>query len=123
MADKSNGGISKMEAVRQALSDLGKDAYPVKIQQHIKDKFNIAMSTAHISNYKTYLMRKHSKKAKSAAAKSAAQKPAGMHGERHVGSINGKISKISLNDIEAAKLLVGRVGAKSLKALIDLLAE
>jgi len=109
--------ISKMGAVREALSALGKSAYPIKIQQYVKEKHNISMSTAHISNYKTYILRRR-KKLK-AAAKSAAQKPEGGH----TIALNGKVSKISINDIEAAKLLVGRVGAKSLKALIDLLAE
>src|SRR5262245_6613015 len=88
MAEKTNGhdgaasqkaqaaGMSKMEAVRQALSAMGGDATPSQMQPFIKQKFGIDMSTDHISTYKGDIRRK-AKAAKKAAPKAAAAaKPA-----------------------------------------------
>jgi hypothetical protein len=115
---KVNGGITKIEAVRQALSKLGKDASRPDIQKFVKDTYGLQMTLDHISNCKGEL-RKKKKPAKtavaqqSAAAKSEPKKPPTRplaHG-------------ISLEDIEAVKSLVGRVGANSLKKLIDVMAR
>src|SRR4051812_38650675 len=50
---------SKMDAVRQALGELGKDAKPKDIQQHIKERYGIDnMTLQHISTYKSSLRKK-----------------------------------------------------------------
>jgi len=115
-AATSNKGISKMEAVRRALKELGKDAMPVKIQEFVKEHFNMEMSTAHISNYKTFTLR--SKKGRKTARKMASKAAAA---EVSAPAKSGNGIKVSLEDIETVKGLVGRVGEKNLKNLIGLL--
>jgi actin-like ATPase involved in cell morphogenesis len=61
--------ISKMDAVRMAIKQLGKDAMPMKIQEYIKARFGLEITTAHVSNYKTEILR--AKKGKKAAAAKA----------------------------------------------------
>ena len=82
MADKAKGqtgastpkkGISKMEAVRQALGHFGNDAKPLEMRPLIKQQFGIDMSTDHISTYKGDIRKKADKaKAPAPAAKAAA---------------------------------------------------
>ena len=55
---QANGaGISKMEAVRRALAELGKDAMPIPIKEYLQSRFGIEMNTEHISNYKSSLLK------------------------------------------------------------------
>lgn len=121
--------VSKMEAVRQALSKLTKNAMPVDIQTFIKNTFGIAMTTAHISNYKTDILRKAAgksanKSSKPAIAKPMAKAPPAPTAVAKAPSVpapKASTSGISLQDIEMVKSLLARVGPGSLKALIDLL--
>jgi hypothetical protein len=53
MAAAKMPGISKMDAVRQAIKEFGRDASPTKIQEFVKTKFGLEMTTGHVSNYKT----------------------------------------------------------------------
>jgi hypothetical protein len=117
-ASKKNGGITKKEAVRRALSKLGKDASRPDIQKFVKDNYGHQMTLDHISTYKGEIRKEkgHTKTAvtkHAAAQKSEPKKPTTRplaHG-------------ISLTDIETVKGLVGRVGANSLKKLIDVMAR
>jgi hypothetical protein len=45
MASKKNGGMTKLEAVRRALSELGNDAKPTQIKGFVKECFGIEMTT------------------------------------------------------------------------------
>ena len=165
MAEKTNGhagaagkpkgkaaSMSKADALRRALSDLSKDAMPVQLQAHIKDKFGIEMTTSHISASKTNIVRKMVGGAKSIPAKSPAKstvapkpaattavapkpttkkststKPATTQPQAKpapAASSNGKASgTVALADVQTVNTLVGRVGATDLKTLIDLLAK
>ena len=130
--------ISKMEAVRKALSELSKDAQPVNIQSWVKQKFGLAMSTAHVSNYKTVILRKQSgaaapaKHAKPMMKKPEATKPMVKAVHKPVAApvkhsapsmpAAVKASGIKLTDIETVKTLVIRVGENNLKSLIELLS-
>ena len=153
MANTSNGQagaateLSKKELVRQAIGHLGRDAKPLQLQAHIKTKFGVEMSPNHISASKTEVLRETPGGAKSAtvtaakpvATKPAMQKPqaaksaaktkpapkvvgAAPAGGPVTGNGNGSAG-ISLHDIQAAKELVGRVGAVQLRTLIDLVAN
>jgi hypothetical protein len=108
---KKTTGLTKMDAVRQALKDLGKDAKPTQLKGHIREKFGIEMSTDHISTSKGIILRKGKKPRakKLAVQKETAKPPAGRNG-------------ISLQDIRSVKDLVKKVGADQLRGLIDLLA-
>jgi hypothetical protein len=115
----ANGKISKMEAVRQALATLGNNAYPVAIQKYVKRQYGFIMTTAHVSNYKTDILRKLAGKLIGSAAKSS---PRSEVATMLSAPANGKPASISLQDIETTKALLSRVGAKNLKTLIDLLS-
>jgi hypothetical protein len=115
---KANGGITKIEAVKQALSKLGKDATRPDIQKFVKDNYRVEMTLDHISNCKGELRKK-----KGHAKKSVAQQPtAGKH-EPKQPTPAPRSHGISLTDIEAVKDLVERVGAESLRQLIGVLAR
>ena len=129
----ATGGISKMDAVRKTLAELGHDARPVTIQEHVKKKFGVEMTLAHVSTYKTSITRAKGNKSAESARKPATQlvatkampqtmatstpaKPSGKSQGPAPGSV-------SLEDIEAVKALVGRLDAGSLKSLIDLMSS
>jgi len=120
-ATGSNGkAISKMEAMRQTLGTLGKDAKPKDIDGHLKSTFGITMSSAMISNYKGLALkggkkkrgRKPGQKAASASAP-ASTASTSSHGR----------SSYSIHDIRAVQELAGRLGAKKLKELAEVLAK
>jgi hypothetical protein len=116
MAEK----MSKMDAVRQAISVLGKDASPIKIQEFVKSKFKMDMTTAHVSNYKTTVLREKGKKPVAATASAPAPaKTAPAPVKAATASARG--SEVSLSDLEAVKGLVGRLGEKDLKSLVGIL--
>ena len=124
-AEKADGASAspepnKMDAVREALEKLGKKAMPVRIQSYIMEHFNLEMSTAHISNYKTSILRK-----KKAAKKGISSESTNVHVEapktRTV--TTNKSAGITLSDIRVVKALVERVGEENLKTLIDVLGE
>jgi hypothetical protein len=119
-------GITKQEAVRRALAALGKTATAKDIQKYVKDTFHLAMTIDHIYTAKSSVLGKGKKKEttlkvkqppapNSAAATEPAVPPATVARQ--------PTSGISLEDIEAVKGLLGRVGADNLKALADLLAR
>jgi hypothetical protein len=66
-------GMTKSAAIQQALVDLGTDAKPLQLQSHIKTKFNIDISTNHISAAKTDIVRKLTGAARPAPATAAAK--------------------------------------------------
>jgi hypothetical protein len=65
-------GISKKEAIRRALGELGRDAKPAQIQPYIKETFGLVMTPAHITTAKGELLRGKGGKGKAAKGKKAA---------------------------------------------------
>jgi hypothetical protein len=120
--------MTKKEAVRRALARLGRDAKPAAIQPFVKKEFGIDMTAAHITTAKGEILRKAAKgkpgpkKAAPSAPKAAA--PAATAPTRApAASKAGNASGVALQDLQAVKDLVGRVGAESLRSLIDLFAR
>jgi hypothetical protein len=129
---RTQGGLSKMEGVRRALSELGKDAKPARIQGFVKERFGIEMSTDVVSTYKGDIARKAAKAAVTKSpvtqpvatmvqtnqvAPTTSGKPAAVH------RTNGEAAGIGLTDILAVKDLVTRVGANNLRTLIDVMNQ
>jgi hypothetical protein len=108
---------TKREAVERALASLGRDAKPKRIQVFVKERFGIDMSPDHISNYKSDIRRRKGKKRKGKGGRPAAAPTAPAAGPRTAPGA------IPLADIDLAKGLVERLGAKRLHALIDVLAR
>jgi hypothetical protein len=103
---------SKMASVRQALSDLGSGAKPQALQEHLKTKLGIDMSTSHISNYKTAILKKEGKRRRRRGKRTVAAKVGG-----------GRGGSISLADIQAVKALTDRIGAEKVKELAAVLSK
>jgi hypothetical protein len=117
---KARGGITKMEAVRRALAELGRDAKPLQLRGWVKEKLGIEMSADHVSVCKGTILRKARGKRKAAVA--VPQSSAARNEEPQVHRAPAPRVGISLDDIEMVKGLVGRVEADSLKKLVDVLA-
>jgi hypothetical protein len=119
-------GITKQEAVRRALAELGRDAKPTQMQGHIREHYGLEMTVGHISTAKGDILRK----AKPAAAKPA-QHAAARAGEPRKAEPTPSVrpapapqaKAIGLDDIEAVKGLLERVGAPALRRLIDVMAR
>jgi hypothetical protein len=135
MADKKIGtplgaaasGLSKMDAVRRAMGELGNDALPKRIQAFVKERFGVVMTNDHVSDCKKKILKKGKGKAKRAAAKPQAQTAAARTKAVPAPPVRPAPAPparaIALADVEATKSLVERVGADSLKRLIDVLAR
>jgi hypothetical protein len=108
-ATQTNGAsISKMEAVRRALAEMGKDAKPLQMKDYIKSHLGVEMSADHISTYKSSLLRaglgKKKPGPKPKMASAAAQ------------------GGFSVEDVRAVKELANRIGADKVRQLAEVLA-
>ncbi len=99
--------ISKMEAMRRTLAELGQDAKSLDIQSHVKSEFGLDMNTNVISAYKSTL-----KKAKKPAVESVPAATASV-AKSDVG--------ISVDDLRVIKKMADRIGAAKVKELVEVL--
>lgn len=107
--------------MRRALAELGRDAKPRRIQGWVKDTFGIDMGTDHISTAKGQILKARGKRKAAAKRPPAVTQPSAAREVRRAPAAQG--NSISLDDIEAVKGLVRRVGTDSLKKLIDVLVR
>ena len=110
---QANGAeMSKMEAVRRALDEMGNDAKPLQMKDYIKTQMGVEMSADHISNYKSKLLKeggtkkKPGPKPKTAPAAARTTTPGG----------------ISVEDVRAVKELADRIGSDKLRQLAEVLS-
>ena len=103
--------ITIVEMVKSALAELGPDAKPLAIQDNIKTKYGKELSTTIISNYKSVMKKK---------AGGGGTKRKGGPG-RPPKSASAGSGSIAIQDIEAMKALVERMGAASVKALLTIM--
>jgi hypothetical protein len=117
------GNVNKMEAVRQSLSKLGKDAKPAQIQADVKATHGIELATGLINNYKYHINKSGKKRGRPVGSKNSA--PAHSNGtpKPATAQANGimKPASVTLADILAVKELTQRMGAKNLVALVELI--
>ncbi len=123
--DSSNGWPrekldNKMEAVRRALDDLGRDAKPLQIQEHVKDKYDVEISTKVISVYKGKLTREGRRKGKRGRHPKAEDQAASV--PARAPRPGGRDAAIDVADLRALKELSERIGASRLRDLVELLA-
>jgi hypothetical protein len=108
------------------LAELGKHATPSQIKPFVKERFGIEMTTDHISTAKGIILRKQAKGKKAArkAAPTAAAPTAPAQPAPQPRTEALKVPHaISLDDIRTVRDLVDRVGADSLRSLIDMVAR
>jgi hypothetical protein len=105
----SGADLSQADLVRTALQDLGGDAKPQAIQDHIKSKFNREVTKGIISNYKSTMK----KKGLVGGGRRGPGRPA------RLGSPSG--GSVRLDDLEAVRGLVTRLGADQVVRLVKVL--
>jgi hypothetical protein len=125
-ATAATTGISKQEAVRQALAALGNTVTARDLQKYIQDTFDLDMTIDHIYTAKSSVLGKGKKKGTKPTTKQPAPPEPTTAAKPPVQPApvaRMPAGGISLEDIEAVKGLLVRVGADNLKALADLLGR
>jgi hypothetical protein len=121
------GAMTKMDGVRRALQELGKNATPTVIQPFLMERFGIQMSREGIKGYKNKILtRLAGKKKAQAKGRDAEKKVSPRSREKPAPSLAVKESDpkaIRLEDILMVKDLVGRVGLVELRTLVDVLTR
>jgi hypothetical protein len=129
---KKKDGLTKMEAVRRALAELGNDAMPARIKGFVKDRFDIEMTTDHISVYKGKILREAAAQAQNAAKKPLARKVARKkrRARRPLVQPSAATAKtapvdnaVTMEDVSTIKGLLRRIGTSKVRQLVDLLAH
>jgi (p)ppGpp synthase/HD superfamily hydrolase len=112
-----NGGITKTEAVKQALAKLGQDAKPSAVIEHVKKAHGLDVSAQTVSNLKALQAKKPAVMAKRRGRppKTPASTPARTVSIRSTAGV-------SLEDIRAVKELADRIGAEKVAQLAEVLA-
>lgn len=120
-AAKSNGAtITKWDAVKEALADLGNGAMPMTIQKHIQEKHGLVLDPNLISNYKSTLLKQ------SGGKKAGGKRKGNAAPAKAASASNGGRSTaggIDLDDIRTVKQLLDRMGADKLKELAQVLGK
>src|SRR5262245_38274859 len=124
MAEKTNtpkaGSISKQQAVELALKEKGWDAKPVDLKPFIKERYGLEMTAEHITTCKSKARQKAPAKKK--PAPKAAVQPAPKEPAKATPRADGRSGGFSLEDLQAVKGLIGRIGAGPLRQLVDVFA-
>ena len=110
--------ISMMEAIRRALTKLGAEAKPQDIQPFIKSKFGIEMEPTLISNYKSSILKKSARQSAVIRSLSTPLAPAST-----LAAAPGDADGFSLDEIQAVKAVVEKVGAEKVQQLAKVLAK
>lgn len=115
----TEGGISKIDAVRQIIGTHGKDTMPVEIVKFAKAEHGVKLTPGTASNYKTTVLKELVSGGKPKAKKGP--KPGWKKTPSNGTARNG--AGISIHDIEAVKKLVEQVGADKVEQLARVLAK
>jgi hypothetical protein len=132
--------MTKIDAVRRALDELGLTAPTSALQEFVKMRFGLDMTSGHVKNYKGKILRKARMEGKAGGQKPAKRKPPVQKSAvRKVGAkkktppkpqgkpssapvttgAGGKGKSIPLKDILYVKQFVGRFGPGQLHTLVD----
>ena len=117
----ARGGITRKEAVRQALGALAKDASRADIQKFIKDKYGFEMTLDHISNYKSDIRRKSGKGKK--RGRKPGPKPAAAGAAPKAAANSRRRSHLSIQEADTLRRLLRDVEPGALKGMIDVLSR
>ncbi len=106
--------ISKIDAMRETLKELGRKAMPLTIKDHLKSKYGIDADTTLISTYKSTLLNKRKRKA--------------LKGRREEGravATSPAISSegVTVEDIKAIKEMSERIGVDMVRDLAQVLGK
>ena len=110
-----NGGVTQADMVREALAALGADAKPKAVQAHVKEKHGKELSRIIISNYKSSMKRGK------LGGLAGGDAPRRGRPRKAAGAAAGGDS-FRLDDLEAVRGLVSRLGAANVRRLVEVLA-
>jgi hypothetical protein len=127
--------VSRLEAIRKTMAELGMDASRTDIQDYAMEHFGAELTPKYISDYRSKVFRRvrqkkgsRSRAVKKMPAKEAAPVPSLPAAKESVQPIppqpapvlpgNGHVV-YQVEDILAVKALVGRLGADSLRTLVE----
>jgi hypothetical protein len=105
-------GPSKMGLVREALASLGESAKTQDLHEHILSTSGIDIPNNVISTYRSMLKSKGTSRKSSRNSSSAVAEDVGE-----------SIKAYTLNDLQAVRKLIDRVGATELTHLIKMLSK
>ncbi|OAI50724.1 hypothetical protein AYO44_05500 [Planctomycetaceae bacterium SCGC AG-212-F19] len=105
--------LNKMDAMRQTVAKLGKDASAKDLQDHLKKDHGVDMSTEMVYTYKANVVRELGGKRK---GKRRGPKP----GKK--APVSNGAGGITMQDIEAVKAIVDRLGAEKVSQLAGVLS-
>jgi hypothetical protein len=111
---KSSDGVSKLDAMRQAVAKLGKDAPLADLLKTIKQDFGITLDRSLAYNYKSLVS------SKPATGKRKGRKPGRKPAA--VAADGRKTAGITIDDIQAVKALADRIGAGKVSQLAKVLS-
>jgi hypothetical protein len=113
----TTGAHSKMDAVRQALNSLGRDAKPPALDSYIREHFGMSIPHNMISSYKSQL---RSKKKGGKGARRG--RPPASESAKAVEAVAEERQRVSFKDLQEVKTLAGRLGIAKLQKLVEVLA-
>ena len=105
--------ITKMDAMRKAVAELGFDATTKAYQRLIKSQFGHDMNANNISSYKSSVKKETARK--SALIPTPAVEPA------PVATPTASAAGFSLDEISAVKELADKIGTAKVKQLVEVL--
>jgi hypothetical protein len=115
--------MSKMQAVREAVRELGLDSTPKEVSQCVKDRYNIDLTTATASNYVSTARKEvRDAIAKPATTKRAKSQPA-LSAARVTPHSPGNSASVEqiIDAVTALKGLVGKLGKGNVLKLVETL--
>jgi hypothetical protein len=99
---------NKMEAVRRALTAMGRDAKPKDLRGYIQREFKLDIQPNHISSYKSTILNKGGAGARK--------------GGKSKGAAGDAAAGVSIKDLKTVQDLKRRLGAGRVRELLELLA-
>jgi hypothetical protein len=115
MAKKKPQALTKTEAVRRALDELGMDAIPADIQAFARRHFAIEISKKVVSIYKVKIARERSRRGRSGRKPKGGQTAAAAQAGESRGGV-------SFRDLRTLKAIGDRLGQAHLRELVELMA-
>jgi len=118
---------SKLHAVELALEELGWDAMPARIHNHLLERYNLDMSPAHIGVNKTTILRRHGRlpaadgSRRVVSRKSAAKSPRGPRAAQPAKPSGG--ASFTAEDIRTVKNLLGSHDQKAVLEVAKVVAQ
>ncbi len=106
-----------MDAVRQALNSLGRDAKPPALDSYIRDHFGMSIPHNMISSYKSQLRSK-----KKGGKGGRRGRPPASESAKAVEAVAEERQRVSFKDLQEVKNLAGRLGIAKLQKLVEVLA-